>query len=199
MPHSIDIDNDQADPQGRPDESLIGNPLWRAGDVGKPIPDSPHAASVAMPLWEHVVRYEQGDPALLEQLRCGYPRFVFNPIVNELFRICRRRFAQNGEHCVALPSRRIAERCAQYLHDTKQFPSRIEVFGENDIHVVLFPEEAFATAKQFWQHYGDIVSSRLAHDTLENQRGSYGDSEAKKTLRARIAGLTECAAEDIYL
>ena len=163
MPHSIDIDNDQADPQGRPDESLIGNPLWRAGDVGKPIPDSPHAASVAMPLWEHVVRYEQGDPALLEQLRCGYPRFVFNPIVNELFRVCRRRFAQNG------------------------------------IHVVLFPEEAFATAKQFWQHYGDIVSSRLAHDTLENQRGSYGDSEAKKTLRARIAGLTECAAEDIYL
>jgi cystathionine gamma-synthase len=183
----------------RPDADLLANPLWRAEDLGKPIPHSPHAASVAMPLWEHVVRYEQKDPALLEALRCGYPRFVFNPIVNELLRECRRRFANENELCLAFPSRKIAERCVRFLEETERFTSRIEAFGLNDLHVVLFPLEAFDKAKSYWQHYGNIVSSRLAQATLDGRAGSYETSLAKITLTTRIAKLVGVENDAIRL
>lgn len=178
---------------------LLGNPLWRAADLGKPIPSSPHAASVAMPLWEHVVRYEQKDPALLEALQCGYPRFVFNPIVNDLFAACRVRCAQAGELCLAFPSRGIAEKCALFLEETAQFSARIADYGLNDIHVVVFPTEAFDTAKCYWQHYGCIVSSRLAQATLEARDGTYGASAAKTALRDRVAKLVGVVSGSIYL
>ncbi|KAK1231065.1 Cystathionine gamma-synthase [Marasmius sp. AFHP31] len=35
-----------------------------------------------------------------------------------------------------------------------------------DIHIVLFPEDAFPLAKQFWQHAGSGISSRLAEHCL---------------------------------
>ncbi|MCC6152458.1 MAG: PLP-dependent transferase [Candidatus Hydrogenedentes bacterium] len=193
------IDPDETVSTQRPDEELLIKPLWRAEDLGKPIPASPHAASVAMPLWEHIVRYEQKDPALLEALQCGYPRFVFNPIVNELFRECRRRYARENELCLAFPSRRIAEKCARFLNDTQRFPSRIEEFGLNDLYVVVFPVEAFDTAKSYWQHYGNIVSSRLAQATLEGREGSYGKSPSKKALLARIAKLAGAKSTDIRI
>ncbi len=193
------IDPDEIVSKERPDVELLTNPLWRAEDLGKPIPASPHAASVAMPLWEHVVRYEQKDPALLEALQCGYPRFVFNPLVNELFRECRRRFAREDELCLAFPSRRVAEKCAHFLNDTERYPSRIENFGLNDLHVVVFPVEAFDTAKRYWQHYGNIVSSRLAQATMEGREGTYGKSPAKKALLARIAKLVGVKSTDIRL
>lgn len=193
------IDPDDTVPKPRRDEDLLVNPLWRAEDLGQPIPASPHAASVAMPLWEHVVRYEQKDPALLEALQCGYPRFVFNPIVNELFRECRRRYAREDELCLAFPSRSVAEKCARFLNETERFPSRIEEFRLNDLHVVVFPVEAFDTAKRYWQHYGNIVSSRLAQATLEGREGSYGKSAAKKTLLTRIAKLVGVKSADIRL
>ncbi|NUM52141.1 MAG: PLP-dependent transferase [Candidatus Hydrogenedentes bacterium] len=195
-PSSIDTANAPAE---RPDTDLFTRPLWRAEDLGKPIPASPHAASVAMPLWEHVVRYEQKDPALLDTLQCGYPRFVFNPIVNELFRECRRRFANENELCLAFPSRRIAERCARFLDETAGFPSRIEDFGLNDVHAVVFSNEAFDAAKSFWQHYGNIVSSRLAQATLAGRELPYETTDAKRTLTERIASLIGSVAKDIRL
>lgn len=173
----------------RPDVDLLSHPLWRAEDLGKPIPASPHAASVAMPLWEHVVRYEQKDPALLDALQCGYPRFVFNPIVNELFRECRRRFAAADELCLAFPSQRVADRCVRFLDETAGVVSHVEAFGSNDVHAVVFPLDAFETAKRYWQHYGNIVSSRLAQATLDGRELPYGPSETKKALTARIAAL----------
>ncbi len=183
----------------RPDVDLLSHPLWRGEDLGKPIPASPHAASVAMPLWEHVGRYEQKDPALLDALFCGYPRFVFNPSVNELFRECRRRFAREGELCLAFPSRRVAERCVRFLNETARFPSHIEDFGLNDLHAVVFPVDAFDTAKRYWQHYGNIVSSRLAQATLEGREAPYGPTPAKKALASRIGKLMNVKSKTVHL
>jgi cystathionine gamma-synthase len=36
-----------------------------------------------------------------------------------------------------------------------------------DLHIVMFPSNAFSTAKQFWQHTGLGISSRLAEHCLE--------------------------------
>ena len=38
--------------------NLLINPCWRAKDLGQPLPDSPHAVSVALPRWEDVVGYD---------------------------------------------------------------------------------------------------------------------------------------------
>ena len=43
-----------------------------------------HAVSVSMPLWSHVVGYEEGDLTVHSKLACGYPRFVYHPYIREL-------------------------------------------------------------------------------------------------------------------
>ena len=60
---------------------LHQNPKWRAEDLGAPIPNSPHACSVALPLWEHVVGYEEGKAEVVDQMQCGYPRFFIHKSV----------------------------------------------------------------------------------------------------------------------
>lgn len=52
------------------------------------------------------------------------------------------------------------------------------------IHIVLFPQDAFSIAKQFWQHSGDIISSRMAEYCLrimdDNQQQTADDTAAKE-------------------
>lgn len=43
----------------------------------------------------------------------------------------------------------------------------IEAFGNFDIHVAYYPTDLRAKAKAFWQHTGEIISSRLAETALE--------------------------------
>lgn len=55
------------------------------------------------------------------------------------------------------------------------------------VHIVLFPKDAFPIAKQFWQHSGDIISSRLAEYCLrimdENKKSNdAGDSKKDADL-----------------
>ena len=55
---------------------LYQNPVWKAEELGRPIPDSVHAVSMALPRWEDVVGYEEKHPETLDHLGSGYPRFV---------------------------------------------------------------------------------------------------------------------------
>ena len=41
---------------------LLLNPCWRADDLGQAMPNSPHAVSVALPLWKDVIAYEEKKP-----------------------------------------------------------------------------------------------------------------------------------------
>ena len=68
-----------------PQESLRKNPLWRAEDLGKPIPNTKHAISMCLPRWQDVIGYEEKDPATMEQLSMGYPRFFYHPLVEQAF------------------------------------------------------------------------------------------------------------------
>ena len=72
---------------------LLSSPRCRPEDLGKPIPDSPHAVSVCLPLWEHNIGYEQADPNVTEKMQSGYPRFFVHPLVAKLFTECEARFA----------------------------------------------------------------------------------------------------------
>ena len=43
--------------------NLLSDPAWQGSDLGHPLPDSPHAVSVALPRWRDVIAYEENDPA----------------------------------------------------------------------------------------------------------------------------------------
>ena len=93
------------------DLPLIDQPLWRAEDLGRPLPTSLHANSVCLPTWFDVIGYEEGDPRVLNRLQTGYPRFFIHPATERLFRAAAKRFAHKDEFCHVYPSIATAERC----------------------------------------------------------------------------------------
>lgn len=96
------------------------------------------------------------------------------------------------------PSHKVAEQCRSFMKRYYKEPTgtvRIAEFeiaplnASNElqpvpIHIVLFPQDAFPIAKQFWQHSGDIISSRMAEYCLrimdDNQQKSTEEADAKK-------------------
>ncbi|MBX3177516.1 MAG: PLP-dependent transferase [Candidatus Hydrogenedentes bacterium] len=179
--------------------NLLTDPCWRADDLGAPLPDSPHATSVALPCWDHVVGYEEGRPEIVESLQLGYPRFVLHPQVAELFATLENRLGQPGERCFAFPSEKVAERCAHFLavrgwEGVRQCP-----WESSGVHAVFFPEAAFRDAKAFWQHFGKVISSRRAEAALSHRPAPAHGLAARETVRQRIAALTGVDAAGVWL
>ena len=65
---------------------LLRDPCCQGSDLGHPLPDHPHAVSVALPRWKDVIAYERHDRQCRDALRTIYPRFGMHPLVNELSR-----------------------------------------------------------------------------------------------------------------
>jgi len=175
---------------------LLRDPLWREEDLGWPIPDAVHATSMALPLWRHVIGYEEKDPAVLNALACGYPRFVFHPFVRRLFDACAQRYCRPGETAFVFPSEAVATRCLRFVRAKTGAEGRIESCRDFGVFAVLIPEAAFDAAKRFWQHFGEIVSSRQAEAILEGRAAR--PSNAKAALRARLAEFAGLRREDVY-
>ncbi len=136
--------------------------FWNESDLGKQMPNDPHAVSVCLPKAAHVEGYEEGDPAILDKMVLGYPRFVFHPLYR---RLCERfaHFAQADEFVMLWPGRRAAEQCVAFTGDGH--------VKETDAGVVasVIPRALEQKARAFWTHTGQIVSSRQAADILLNQ------------------------------
>lgn len=173
---------------------LLAHPVWRAEDLGRPMPDSVHAVSMALPRWADVVGYEEKSKAVMGRLRCGYPRFVIHPIVAEL-----AQRISDGEPCLPFPSAHVAEMCAQFVGRTSGASTRVVghggVFG-----VVATGDGGDAALKAFWQHTGLIVSTRQAEAVLADRRDDALEGDAaRRRLRQRLAALYHCAEDDVYL
>ena len=89
---------------------LCQNPVWEGKELGRPIPESSHAISVALPRWQDVTGYEEGRPDVIEKLVTGYPRFVVHSFVRAL----AGRLSGEGA-CLPFPSLRVAELCADFI------------------------------------------------------------------------------------
>jgi len=176
---------------------LLSHPLWRAEDLGEPIPDSPHAVSACLPTWRDNIGYEEQEPRVMHRLTTGYPRFVYNQLCQELFGLCEARFADAGEQCLAFPSRRAAEACAECIAARTATVARTEQFVD-DVWAVCFDRAAEQTAKSFWQHTGCGIGSRQAESSL---RGipSIDGSDAKRQLCAMIAEQTGAPGDHVFL
>ncbi len=176
---------------------LWQHPRCRPEDLGQPIPDSPHAVSVALPLWRHVVGYEEGDPEIVAAMSLGYPRFVVHPLVSQLFQACQARFATEEACAFAFPSAAVAHRAAAWVGRRIGAQPRVEAFGDTGVHAIVLPRAGFEAAKRFWQHFGEIVSSRQAEAALEG-RCAEPEPEAEAALKARLAGWAGGDAAGVY-
>lgn len=162
--------------------------------LGTPIPDVPHAVSVSLPTWADVVGYEEGDPRVVGALRAGYPRFVFHPAVKALMGRVEEEHAGAGERALVLPSPRVAARAIAHL-TRNGVPAR-EVACPG-FAAVLVSGAGFPVARQYWQHAGEIVSSRRAEALLKGEGDAPHADAVRRALRERVAGLAGVGAGDV--
>ena len=157
---------------------------------GAPIPDDPHGISVGMPKWQNVVDYEEGKPAALAEMEVAYPRFFLHPFYQKL-RASYASAAQLGETVWVFPSLKVAEACVQFTGQ-----GRTQATNQG-VALAILPLDAESRAKAFWQHRGDIVSSRQAENILESRQAQ--DIGAVEDLRRWVAELYTAHSDDVYL
>lgn len=172
---------------------LLHDPVWRAEELGRALPDSLHAVSVALPRWQDVVGYEEKWPDVVSRLQCGYPRFVIHRLVQEL-----ASFIAGDRPCLPFPSRHTAQQCVAFIH--RQSGAEAQVV-ERDGHVgVATVTGGYDSLKAFWQHTGLIVSTRRADAALNNrQPGQHEHDEVFDSLRRQLAALYDCSPGDVLL
>eukprot|EP01039_Chlorochromonas_danica_P009524 gene9524-10528_t len=77
-------------------------------ELGVPLPvTDPHAVSVSLPKWDHVVGYEEGRSDVVQAMISGYPRFRIPTIVDGLFSVLRALYVLQP------PTRQITEQRAR--------------------------------------------------------------------------------------
>lgn len=175
--------------------------------LGQSIPaHDGHALSVTFPTWEDVVGYETGDPRVHEALECGYPRFFRHPQVKKLAQTLTARFCSAAEiaaqtHAVVvLPTQQAAERLHKFIVDNvgagAEAADSPSVHNADDlVWVVRFPQSVTTIVSQFWQHTGEIVSSRHAEFALQQLQSETKEpalvrgTATHAALRERIASL----------
>jgi cystathionine gamma-synthase len=173
--------------------------LCLPAELGQPIPPRPHAVSVCLPTWADNVGYEEADPRVVGRMQCGYPRFFLHPSVLRLFQECEAQFAGPGESCFAFPSRAVADRCAEFVRKERGIRASVDAFESQQIYSVRVPSEARELLKAYWQHTGQIVSSRRAERILAGRTAATDGTTEKKTIRERLAGLMQVDAADVWL
>lgn len=163
--------------------------------LGTPIPDVPHSVSVSFPDWKDMVDYEEGDLNLHNQLRSGYPRFVYHRAVKSLVEIASREF---GTDCLPFPTESSAQRCVSFLMRSGVRDATLRTSQKwQAIFFAAFPNSAAATAKAYWTHSGEGISSRQAEALGESISESL---QAKENIRRRLASwIPACESDDVYL
>ncbi|MCX6905929.1 MAG: PLP-dependent transferase [Verrucomicrobia bacterium] len=174
------------------ERDLLHDPVCRAEELGRPIPDSPHAVSVALPRWQDVVGYEEKTAEVMSRLSSGYPRFVIHPLVQELAR------RLGGERpCLPFPSRRAAGLGAEFIKHSSGEPA--EVVERDGVVGVATTESGRMALRAFWQHAGLIVSTRQAEALLAKRGPAVEDEAIRQSLRRQLAGFYDCAESDVFL
>jgi cystathionine gamma-synthase len=171
---------------------LLREPVCRAEELGRPIPDSVHAVSVALPRWQDVVGYEEKSPGVMAHLSSGYPRFVIHPLVLEL----ARRLG-GIQPCLPFPSANAAAMGAAFVR--QQSGAAAQTVARDGVHGVVTTDAGALALKAFWQHTGLIVSTRQAEAILSGRGDTADAAEARRSLRRQLAGFYDCAEDDVFL
>lgn len=173
-------------------QKSIEQPLFKASDLGKPLPDMPHAISVCLPRWADVVGYEENEPRVVNAMTTGYPRFFYHQSYRKLCDHYAKAHAGAGEFVLVVPSARVAQQCIKFTG-----AGRVAEMG-NGVSLAVMPQKVEAQAKLFWQHVGQIVTSRQAEDILAGRKPGDGKT-AKSQITKSISSLSGAAEKDISL
>lgn len=148
-------------------------------EIGIPIPENtPHAVSVTLPTWEATVGYEEGEDWVVSQMNSGYPRFFIHSIIKELAKNIEHKYGREGEKCMIFPSYNVAKRCREFIRSKSEVkPGLVRILQlstgspkteedkstmvEASIGVCFFPQSEQTLAKNYWQHSGEGISSRM--------------------------------------
>ncbi len=145
---------------------------------------------MCLPRWQDVIGYEEKDPATMEKLQLGYPRFFYHPLVQQAF----EKFQEATDPCVQIySSEAAARRCRTYLL-CKTPRANVELRGA----LISFPEACSADAKDYWQHAGEGISSRCA-EALLTETPPPDASGARHMILQRIAEFIGTDTANIYL
>ncbi len=174
---------------------LRTSPRWTAVDLGLPMPDSPHAVSACLPVWQHNVQYEEGDPAVVSKLQAAYPRFCLHPFVREL---CRRTFGQDNGGLI-FGSRAAAARALDYLAQYGISDAKMVTLANQPATGVAVDPKHFGKLKEYWQHAGEIISSRTAESILAGQPVFSSETAARSKIRQRLLELRGGSPHDLWL
>eukprot|EP00045_Choanoeca_perplexa_P015761 m.203398 g.203398 ORF g.203398 m.203398 type:complete len:941 (-) comp17072_c0_seq1:1377-4199(-) len=177
--------------------------------LGTPLPANEplHACTASMPTWQDVVGYEEADPRVHQALQCGYPRFVYPPTVKRLIAKLDTLHANADETCIPCPSARVATRMHEFLArcGVDRNALRVVDLCLDDVCAVVLPTAAAGLAKSYWQHMGELVSSRWAARVLSHlETGPIplattpGLTDARQQLRKRIAQLAKQDPNNVY-
>jgi len=199
-------------------------------EIGATIPNNtPHAVSVTLPTWEATVGYEEGQEWVTSKMNSGYPRFFIHGKIQDLSKLVEEKYGREDECCFIYPSYNVAKRCREFIKEKSPTSHNARILQlatpppntkeetsyrkEAKIAVVFIPKELFSIGKEYWQHSGEGISSRLGEYVLqelqiaennpdeenkeykmfiEERFGRNLDlsfvNEAKQALKRRIAG-----------
>ena len=151
---------------------------------------------MCLPRWRDVVGYEERDPATMDQLQLGYPRFFYHPLV---LAACEKFRQSPDGHLQLYTTRAAARRCAAYLwiKDSKA-DVHMRGLGDSPVTLISFPETLADHAKEYWQHAGEGISSRCA-EALLNGAPLPDASGAHGALLRRLSEFTGASTDCIYL
>ncbi|KAH6606295.1 cystathionine gamma-synthase [Trichoderma cornu-damae] len=148
-------------------------------------PDTAHAVSVSLPTWQSNVSYEEGEDWVLSRMVTGYPRFFIHKSIDAFARDFAAAYGQPGQRAMLFPTAGAARRCLEFMRqrvsqqissqlfvidlalDASKDPSPLLKQLSPTISGIIFPQESFSVAKQYWQHTGDGISSRRAEFSHE--------------------------------
>ncbi|MFL2877272.1 MAG: aminotransferase class I/II-fold pyridoxal phosphate-dependent enzyme [Pontiellaceae bacterium] len=173
---------------------LIENPLYRVDDLGKPIPENVHAVSMCLPRWEDIIGYEERDPATLQALQLGYPRFLIHPYVLQL---AKNLNPDPDRDALPFPTAAGANRHCSFLQQ-QHSNEAIDVVERNQIYLVIYPTLCGDTARAGWQLLGEGLTSRHAEALLNVE--SFPDPKPIATkIRHQLAAYTQTDPNQIVL
>ena len=137
--------------------------------MGKAIPNSPHAVSVALPNWEDVIAYEEKDPKCMLALQSIYPRFGLNRLVEEIAHKALHLYCKGTNSVWPYPNLLTATAAKEYCEKVNK-NARATIKEVSGLHCLIVDDETTPSAKAFWQHTGLGASSRQASIALNKEK-----------------------------
>ena len=182
------------------ERNLLTDPCWSAKDLGEPLPNRPHAVSVALPRWKDVIAYEEKAPSCMNSLKAIYPRFGFNPFVAELAHKSLVFHGKPQQSSWPYPNRDSALSAKNYCL-RKNPDCNLQIKNFLGISCLIVDQISTPSAKAFWQHTGLGLSSREAAIALGKEKAtSISDGHgARDQILNRLANIYNCDCSLIRL